>query len=910
MKKIHLITLSIIFLFGSLFSALAYAMPLADITTLIAFPPQIFVNTTAFAQYQIKNNVDGVLPIQISYPTGLAKAGGSTCGDSLAQGATCLLNLEFTPTAIPQVIDGKLSVKFQDGSGVYTNINTQSANTIPGAPNLSVVGSSDIVLIPATEETITVKNQSTTTAANNVQMNLPDNIASEVESVTSCPSIAPNATCDIKITPKASAAKVDQLDTTIQGSNTLPAYITVAITDRVLHYASPSDYLIYFDQPYTLNAPKKKLKAAKDVSFTNNSAKTVQINSVVWPSTQVPGVGLPTTIPAPCQSLAQGASCDLSFTANQAAYDKGMAQVHYTLDGVGRTQPVNLQVAQTSVKINDNKPVILPREDATQYTIPIKNEGYFDWQSPTFSLGGSLTGVTLGTNDCSDLHPGDTCHLTFNLSSNLNPGETGSLEVGGLNINPVSHALVTVTGSLTVAPYTTEQHLGYRAVELINNYSDSKKVDIGDINLSTNLTDKVSICPKTGSSCDYHSTCLTGDTLANGGSCEIWLKAKDHDNSSLGVTPGSVTINYSLVTLPSGKLTSTSKSLVVDYSQDLYVGGFFTTAGGSSADYIAKWDGSNWAALGPVANPGMDAAVRALSVHKGDLYAGGFFNNAGGILANYVAKWDGNNWSSINSVNNYVLALTSHSDGNLYAGGMFTDVANRIAAWDGSNWSVLGSPINGVNERVYALTELGSNLYVGGVFTSAGGSSANYIAAWDGSNWSVLGSPTDGVDNNVRALTDYNSDLYVGGDFVNAGGSAANHMATWDGSNWSVLGSPTDGVNNAVRALNSYSSNLYVGGDFTTAGGNTANHVAQWNGSAWSSIGTGLNNGVDDLVHALTSHNNNLYVAGDFGKAGCVNPANYIAMWDGLNWFALGSGLNNDARAVLVAPSLVLSTSP
>ena len=31
---------------------------------------------------------------------------------------------------------------------------------------------------------------------------------------------------------------------------------------------------------------------------------------------------------------------------------------------------------------------------------------------------------------------------------------------------------------------------------------------------------------------------------------------------------------------------------------DLYAGGCFTTAGGSAANYIAKWNGSAWSALG------------------------------------------------------------------------------------------------------------------------------------------------------------------------------------------------------------------------------------------------------------------------------------------------------------------------
>jgi hypothetical protein len=42
----------------------------------------------------------------------------------------------------------------------------------------------------------------------------------------------------------------------------------------------------------------------------------------------------------------------------------------------------------------------------------------------------------------------------------------------------------------------------------------------------------------------------------------------------------------------------------------LYAGGEFTTAGGSSTNNIAKWDGASWSALGS----GMNHVVRALTV--------------------------------------------------------------------------------------------------------------------------------------------------------------------------------------------------------------------------------------------------------------------------------------------------------
>src|SRR3989442_1243332 len=67
---------------------------------------------------------------------------------------------------------------------------------------------------------------------------------------------------------------------------------------------------------------------------------------------------------------------------------------------------------------------------------------------------------------------------------------------------------------------------------------------------------------------------------------------------------------------------------------DLYAGGVFTKAGGSAANYIAKWNGSNWTALGS----GMNSPVGTLVFSGPDLYAGGIFTTAGGKVSAYIAR--------------------------------------------------------------------------------------------------------------------------------------------------------------------------------------------------------------------------------------------------------------------------------
>ena len=215
-----------------------------------------------------------------------------------------------------------------------------------------------------------------------------------------------------------------------------------------------------------------------------------------------------------------------------------------------------------------------------------------------------------------------------------------------------------------------------------------------------------------------------------------------------------------------------------------------------------------------------------------------------------------------------------------------------------ANWSALGS---GMNEKVLALAVSGGTLYVGGYFTTAGGSAANCIAQWNGSSWSALGSGFSGGDQYgpfVYALAVSGSTLYAGGDFTTAGGSAANNIAQWNGSSWSALGSGISGSGNNppyVYALAVSGSTLYAGGNFTTAGGTTANGIAQWNGSSWSALGSGISVGNNPVayraVYALAVSGSTLYAGGWFTTAG-GSAANYIAQWNGSSWSALGSGMS------------------
>jgi hypothetical protein len=348
----------------------------------------------------------------------------------------------------------------------------------------------------------------------------------------------------------------------------------------------------------------------------------------------------------------------------------------------------------------------------------------------------------------------------------------------------------------------------------------------------------------------------------------------------------------------------------------LYAGGGFTTAGGVTANHIARWDGTSWSVLGS----GMDDTVRSLAVFDDGtgpaLYAGGGFTTAGGVTVNGIARWDGASWSALGSGMSggggatTVRSLAVFDDGTgpaLYAGGRFTAAggvaANRIARWDGTSWSPLGSGMTGGSfiPTVSALTVFddgtGPALYAGGVFTAAGGLTSNSIARWDGASWSPLGS---GISGFVYALTVFDDGtgpaLYAGGGFTTAGGVAANRIVRWDGASWSPVGS---GMDSPVWSLTVFDTGagprLYAGGEFTTAGGVTVNGIARWNGTSWSPLGSGMGGGSVPFVYALKVFDDGtgpaLHAGGEFDTAGSVT-VNNIARWSGLPWRPLGSGMD------------------
>ena len=306
------------------------------------------------------------------------------------------------------------------------------------------------------------------------------------------------------------------------------------------------------------------------------------------------------------------------------------------------------------------------------------------------------------------------------------------------------------------------------------------------------------------------------------------------------------------VTSPSGIIYA-----VIEYLGNIYVGGDFTNAGGIYANNIARYDSAAniWYPFVDFNTKlnGVNGIVRALYAGStaGDsgLYVGGDFTTAGGITVNYVARWDGSSWAPLTDsstagigTDNSVYALISDNS-DLYVGGNFINAGsqgiNYIAKWNGNNWNPLTDSLGsqGTNGPVYTITwgsSLSYPIVFGGTFTQAGSQTATNIAAWNNTDFtSLAGVFSEGTNDTVYALAIGGTNIfpttqtivYVGGAFTQVSGTSANYVAAFvfgGPGTWSKLGN--NSLNGSVRTLYypgtipSPSNKLFIGGDFTQAG--------------------------------------------------------------------------------------------
>lgn len=378
-------------------------------------------------------------------------------------------------------------------------------------------------------------------------------------------------------------------------------------------------------------------------------------------------------------------------------------------------------------------------------------------------------------------------------------------------------------------------------------------------------------------------------------------------------------------------------------SPKLIAGGFFTSAGSVAASDIAQWDGHAWSTLGT----GLDDQAMSMTTFDTDadgpeptqLYVGGYFYTAGSVTTGELARWDGHAWSAVPGWDyGFVFGVkTADEDGPgpspsaLYVCGIVLHADDTelggVARWDGLHWTGFGDGIdnNFVNTIAY-FDEDGDGpapptLYAG-CMGNGGAPGIGGLARFDGTSWSTVGGGLWGdlqhqYGGRVYALAVHDDDglgphrpaLYVGGDFYYHDSAYAPGIVRWTGSTWESVGfglTPYAACMSIVRfdddGAGPQRPALFVGGwNFTHAGSTVVNRIARWNGSSWAGLADGVT-GRTPLVNSLVVHDTDgvyghaphLYAGGEFTTAGGV-PSQRVADW-GQDCTGCAGDLNGDGQ--------------
>ena len=353
-----------------------------------------------------------------------------------------------------------------------------------------------------------------------------------------------------------------------------------------------------------------------------------------------------------------------------------------------------------------------------------------------------------------------------------------------------------------------------------------------------------------------------------------------------------------LVRTPTGDVTyypsvyfNDSISRIKLIGTDLYVGGFFTSHKGNAAKRIAILDTLTDTWSYPSQGPD-DWYISYFLQVGSDIYVGGAFTTIGGVTVNGIAKYTPltDSWVALGGgVNTFVRSI-HHVGDYLYIFGHFTTVdggipANRIAKYNLNTgvWSAVGL---GTNGTVLASTMVGSDIYFVGSFNAIEGTSSK-LGRLD-TNTDTLHPINPSINTSASTIISRGTDLFLGGDFSLAGGISANRVAKYDTltSTWSALGNGVS--NNNVTTMLIVGEDLCVGGSFTLVDGNAALRVARYNfvTESWHTLDAQL----DNQVNALEATEDKLYIGGNFYYVNGVICGRFteLALEDGVGFVRLG----------------------
>jgi hypothetical protein len=451
------------------------------------------------------------------------------------------------------------------------------------------------------------------------------------------------------------------------------------------------------------------------------------------------------------------------------------------------------------------------------------------------------------------------------------------------------------------------------------NINSVPRVGLARVDYGTGAVD-LSFDAVLGGSTNVQILCPSGTSLYIGGSFFNLSGTARHCLAKVALASGALDTAFT-ADLNSG---ATAYSLAVD-GTDLYAGGYFDTVNAQSRRRLVKLNAAsgavdasfNVSASNPIYNM---QDVLALCVGGGSAYVGGDFNGLGGTDRPYLAKVDPATGAldlAFNppSLDGSVSQLAW--DGTyLYASGGFymvggTTVRNTVARFNGSTGALDAAWDPNVLPSVGAIALGGGGLYLSGANTVKGVAVAD-VCKVNLSTGAVVPGFGCVLDDYADSLLSYGTDLYLGGRFTTVNGLSLPYLAKVDAGTGApdpaFHPNPSAPLGYPTFAMLRDGSRMFVGGKFTSISGQARTNIAEID-PASGLPRAGFTASADNQVLALAWDANRLYAAGTFLNAG-GHPRAALAAFDattGALDLALNAGLDGNLigvgqRAALAIP--------
>ncbi|MFN7314162.1 MAG: laminin B domain-containing protein [Phycisphaerae bacterium] len=165
-----------------------------------------------------------------------------------------------------------------------------------------------------------------------------------------------------------------------------------------------------------------------------------------------------------------------------------------------------------------------------------------------------------------------------------------------------------------------------------------------------------------------------------------------------------------------------------------------------NANLIARWDGTQWNAMGSGIQPTSGFGVFDMAVTPaGELVVVGAQAGAGGVASRYVTKWTGTQWVAMNNGLNIdtsaslARTVAVNANGEVFMGGLLAGMGN-IVRWDGTQWLSMGAGLQDTFQIIIDPADQRPIAITNGI-TGVPQAQQSRVAKWNGSAWQPLGTP-------------------------------------------------------------------------------------------------------------------------------------------------------------------------